>query len=80
MAGATSPPRDLGLGRPTEAMTRRENAAAVNNIPMAIFRGAEGSFPFLLRYPNRATTTGVRATMKNGLKCWKRWGVNGLMS
>ncbi len=47
---------------------------------MPILRGAEGSRPLLFSQLITPTKTGVSATMKKGLKCWKRWGMNGLTS
>ena len=40
-------------------------------IPIPILRGADGSFPFFANEPNTASDTGVRATTKKGLNCWK---------
>ena len=37
-------------------------------------RGAEGSLPFFARAPKMAMDSGVRATTKNGLNCWKSEG------
>ena len=54
------------------AMTPKPQAAI--SIPTPILRGAEGSFPFLAKKPNIANETGVKATTKNGLNCWKICG------
>ena len=63
-----------GVGSPMEpnAMTPKPQAAI--SIPTPILRGAEGSFPFLAKKPNIANETGVKATTKNGLNCWKICG------
>ena len=39
-------------------MTRMAKDTAVISIPKPIFRGAEGSFPFLLSQPKNPTTSG----------------------
>ncbi len=68
----------FGLGRPSDPMTRTAKETAVISIPKPILRGAEGSLFRLFSQLKNPTTTGVMKTMKNGLKCWKRWGWNSL--
>ena len=50
------------------------NPIAATNIPNPILRGADGSLPFLANVPKSRIENGVRATTKQGLKCWKICG------
>ena len=47
------------------------NPHAATSMPRPILRGADGSLPFLDNAPKMAMETGVKATTKNGLNCWK---------
>ena len=40
-------------------------------MPKPILKGAEGSFPLRANEPKMAMETGVKATTKQGLNCWK---------
>ena len=44
---------------------------ALTPVSIAIFIGAEGSLPFLANAPKIAIETGVKATTKQALNCWK---------
>ena len=66
----TVAPSGLGVGSPIEDRAITVNPKAAINIPIPILRGAEGSLPRLAKAPNTARDTGVKATTKNGLKCW----------
>ena len=70
----------VGFGWPIEATAMITKPRAAINIPKPILRGAEGSLPFLANAPNTALETGVSATTKKGLNCWKIWGRIGVDS
>ena len=68
------PFRSFGEVRPKEARVMITKPRAATSMPRAIFFGAEGSLPFLARAANMAIETGVSATTKKGLNCWKSEG------
>ena len=63
-----------GVGNPIEPIAKIVKPMAAINIPNPILRGAEGSLPFFANEPNITKDTGVNATTKNGLNCWKICG------
>ena len=73
-SGLTVPPSSLGDARLSDANVRIEKPTAATIIPRPILRGAEGSLPFFASAPKIARDTGVNATTKNGLNCWKSEG------
>ena len=60
-----------GVNRPNDENIIKMNPHAATSIPRPILRGADGYLPFLDNAPKIAMETGVKATTKNGLNCWK---------
>jgi hypothetical protein len=51
-------------GNVRETKSKKRYAAQAIPIPIPIFRGVEGSFPFFLRDHNSHITTGVKTTTR----------------